>query len=248
MKRVASFVPSRRPYLLAIALLAACHTERPIAREPVVVAARTNPTPPTVSPETDEELEALSKSATNPVSRADALFRLADLLSKREHAVTAPDLPGRLEKTIAVLRRIVRETPTYAKLSFVEYQLACELVDAARPAEALTVFRSLVCRDRYSYSATPDPRDPARDLVSSLPQDHPEAFWQRWSQTHADPRSVAKPSRAIRWPKRSFEIRIRRPARRRPATAMRHGSPPRSCFEWASFTSTSSCPTRGPTR
>lgn len=158
---------------------------------------------PQATPEADLEsarnaaearLTAFAEHTTDKDARADALFRLAALISERERERPSPDLPQRLARPIRIQRQIVRDAPGYAHLFDVEYQLAHDLSDAGRIAEAMQIFRSLVCRDTYAYPVPADAADPERDAIVPMVQDHPAAFWESWARAHPTPMSVAKPS------------------------------------------------------
>ena len=110
------------------------------------------------------------------------MFRLAALYEERARTDldASEEVARGLRPAIALYKRIIVEFPGYRELAGVYYYLGHAYDDANRAAEAQQVFRSLVCHDRYPYPAAADPRDPARDAVAPLPQDHDRAYWQAW--------------------------------------------------------------------
>jgi tetratricopeptide (TPR) repeat protein len=129
------------------------------------------------------------------INTPDAMFRLAALYEERARDIAAetPVAPGTpppepdLGPAIAYYKRIVREYPDYRELAGVFYYLGHALNDSGRLDEAQQVWRSLVCRNRYSYPVPPDPKDPAKDSIARLPQDHDPDFWLGWLSRHPEP-------------------------------------------------------------
>jgi hypothetical protein len=191
---------------LALALgVAACGPPPPPApAPPPTPAASSTPvasasTDPALSLETarqsaEARLTAFAEQTTDPNARADALFRLAALISEGARDANAVVNREQMARAIRIQRRIARDAPTYPHLFDVEYMLAHDLHDAGRFAEASQIFRSLVCRNLYAYPVPSDPSDPDRDAIQPMLQDHPTAFWETWTRAHPTPTSVAKPS------------------------------------------------------
>jgi hypothetical protein len=123
----------------------------------------------------------------HPEKTPDAMFRLAALYEERARTDldTSDDLAAGLRPAVALYKRIVREFPRYRELAGVYYYLGHAYNDSSRVAEAQQVFRSLVCHNRYAYPVAADPRNPERDLVAPLPQDHDREYWKAWTARRA---------------------------------------------------------------
>ncbi len=136
-----------------------------------------------------------SGSAAHPDNTPDAMFRLAALYEERARDVAeqTPVAPGQpppqedLGPAIALYKRIVREFPKYRELAGVYYYLGHALNDGGRLEEAQQVWRALVCKNRFPYPVPPDPRDPTKDSVARLPQDHDTEWWLGWMARHPEP-------------------------------------------------------------
>jgi tetratricopeptide (TPR) repeat protein len=130
---------------------------------------------------------AHSGAGAHPEKTPDAMFRLAALYEERARtdADASEDVAAGLRPAIALYKRILREFPQYRERAGIYYYLGHAYNDSGRVPEAQQVFRSLVCHDRYPYPAAADPKDPERDVVGKLPQDHDRAFWQAWSSGRA---------------------------------------------------------------
>jgi tetratricopeptide (TPR) repeat protein len=137
----------------------------------------------------------------HPQSTPDAMFRLAALYEERARALAAPDekapkgaAPAQADllPAITLYKRIINEFPQYRERAAVFYYLGHMLNDMGRLGEAQQVWRSLVCQNRYPYPVAPDPKDPTKDSVASLPQDHPPDWWLGWMQRHPEPLDLAR--------------------------------------------------------
>jgi outer membrane protein assembly factor BamD (BamD/ComL family) len=153
----------------------------------------------------------------HPESTPDAMFRLAALYEEdaRDAATAAtPQTPGAapppadLTKAVALYKRIVVDFPTYRETAGVLYYLGHAYSDMGRIDEAQQVWRSLVCRNHYKYPVPPDPKDPQKDSIQRLPQDHDAEWWLGWMQRHPEPLDLAR---------KRQETEARRPAPRRRA-------------------------------
>ncbi|MDB4941916.1 MAG: domain protein putative component of TonB system [Labilithrix sp.] len=127
-----------------------------------------------------------------PEATPDAMYRLAALYEERARSeeATAPVELG-LKDAIALYKRIIREYPKYREIAGVYYFLGHALNDSGRIPEAMQVWRSLVCANHYEYPVPADPKDPEKDIVKPMPQDHDEAFWTGWRAKYRDPKSVS---------------------------------------------------------
>lgn len=125
----------------------------------------------------------------HPEATPDAMFRLAALYEERARtdADITEDLSVGLLPAIALYKRILREFPGYRELAGIYYYLGHALNDSARLAEAQQVWRSLVCHNRFPYPVPPDPKDPSRDAILPLPQDHDQDYWIGWEARHPTP-------------------------------------------------------------
>jgi outer membrane protein assembly factor BamD (BamD/ComL family) len=140
-------------------------------------------------------VEKYSGDEAHPKNTPDALFRLAALYEEKEReisdtvdfsageALPEPDL----SKAIALYKRIVNEYKNYDELAGVFYYLGHAYNDMGRLEEAQQVYRSLVCRNHFSYPVPPDPEDPEKDGISRLPQDHDAEWWLGWMSRHPEP-------------------------------------------------------------
>ncbi|AUX45753.1 hypothetical protein SOCE26_072490 [Sorangium cellulosum] len=134
----------------------------------------------------------------HPENTPDAMFRLAALYEERARTDTdvSDDLSAALLPAIALYKRVISEFPQYRELAGIYYYLGHALNDSARFPEAQQVWRSLVCHNKYPYPVAPDPKDPTRDTVGALPQDHDADYWTGWEARHPTPIG-ATPGRAI---------------------------------------------------
>ena len=125
----------------------------------------------------------------HPENTPDAMFRLAALYEERARTDTesAEDLSAGLKPAISLYKRVIKEFPQYRELAGIYYYLGHALNDSSRLPEAQQVWRSLVCHNKYTYPAPTDPRDPERDLVGRIPQDHDRDYWTGWEARHPTP-------------------------------------------------------------
>jgi tetratricopeptide (TPR) repeat protein len=134
----------------------------------------------------------------HPENTPDAMFRLAALYEERAREDAESDerqIEG-LRPAIALYKRIIKEFPRYRELAGIYYYLGHALKDSDRAPEAQQVWRSLVCHNRFAYPVAPDPKDPSRDTLAKLPQDHNEDFWTGWENRHPDPIGVVRAKKA----------------------------------------------------
>ncbi|EYF08936.1 tetratricopeptide repeat protein [Chondromyces apiculatus] len=129
-----------------------------------------------------------------PEATPDAMFRLAALYEERARtdADVNEDLDVGLLPAIALYKRIIQDFPAYRELAGVYYYLGHALNDSERLAEAQQVWRSMVCHNRFPYPVAPDPKDPKRDSVTRLPQDHDDDYWVGWEARHPTPIGAVK--------------------------------------------------------
>ena len=132
-----------------------------------------------------------------PEATPDAMFRLAALYEEKVRSETPePDVLAQgLKPAVALYRRVIAEFPKYRELAGIYYYLGHALNDSSRIDEAQQVWRSLVCHNKFPYPVAPDPKDPTRDTIVRLPQDHDEDFWRGWDSTHTTPASLGAPKR-----------------------------------------------------
>jgi tetratricopeptide (TPR) repeat protein len=142
----------------------------------------------------EEFVSSHSGAAAQPEATPDAMYRLAALYEERARAGdrTDADVAAALAPAIHLYKRVIREFPRYRELAGVYYFLGHALDDARRTDEAQQVWRSLVCHDRYPYPVAADPRDPERDVVAALPQDHDAAYWKVWRARYDRPGALTK--------------------------------------------------------
>lgn len=125
----------------------------------------------------------------HPENTPDAMFRLAALYEERARIDTDAndDLNAALLPAIALYKRVINEFPQYRELAGIYYYLGHALNDSSRFPEAQQVWRSLVCHNKYAYPVALDPKDPTRDTVGRLPQDHDDDYWTGWESRHPTP-------------------------------------------------------------
>jgi hypothetical protein len=169
----------------------------PVKPAPPPVEARVEaPRKPGGLPGTLSDLEIfLRRPDLDRSMRAWTLFRLAALKEDSARDEMDEDLkPPRLEPSIEIYRRILREFPEFEERAAIHYFLGHALADTNRLPESQQVFRALACQNHHPTPVTADPADPSRDRVSPLPQDHDEAFWRAWEARH--PKPIDKPPKA----------------------------------------------------
>jgi hypothetical protein len=130
----------------------------------------------------------------HPENTPDAMFRLAALYEERARTDTdsIEDLAQGLRPAIALYKRVIKEFSSYRELAGIYYYLGHALNDSGRVPEAQQVWRSLVCKNHYKYPVEADKKDPERDAVGRLPQDHDSDYWTGWEARHPTPIGLAK--------------------------------------------------------
>jgi outer membrane protein assembly factor BamD (BamD/ComL family) len=130
-----------------------------------------------------------SGANAHPENTPDAMFRLAALYEERARTDTdsSEDLAIGLKPAIALYKRIIKEFPQYRELAGIYYYLGHAYNDSSRLPEAQQVWRSLVCHNQYAYPTAPDSKDPEKDIVVRLPQDHDRDYWTGWEARHPTP-------------------------------------------------------------
>jgi hypothetical protein len=125
----------------------------------------------------------------HPENTPDAMFRLGALYEERARTDTdsSEDLSLGLKPAVALYKRIIKEFPQYRELAGVYYYLGHAYNDSSRLPEAQQVWRSLVCHNKYAYPTAPDAKDPDKDAVVRLPQDHDRDYWTGWEARHPLP-------------------------------------------------------------
>ncbi len=123
----------------------------------------------------------------------DAMYRLAALYEERARSeeATEPVEEG-LKPAIALYKRVIHEYPKYRNIAGIYYFLGHALNDSGRISESQQVWRSLVCHNQYEYPTAPDPKDPTKDTVKPMPQDHEEPHWVAWRNKYREPKSVSR--------------------------------------------------------
>ncbi len=141
----------------------------------------------------EEFVAKYSGANAHPENTPDKMFRLAALYEERARdKEDEKEVNAGLAQAIALYKRVIREFPQYRELAAIYYYLGHALHDSGRLPEAQQVWRSMVCHNRYPYPVATDPKDPLRDTVGKLPQDHDADFWRGWDNRHPDPVDVAK--------------------------------------------------------
>ncbi|MEZ4306989.1 MAG: hypothetical protein R3F14_02930 [Polyangiaceae bacterium] len=140
----------------------------------------------------EEFVAKYSGPNADPENTPDKMFRLAALYEERardredDAAVNAG-----LAEAIALYKRVIREFSQYREIAAIYYYLGHALKDSSRLFEAQQVWRSMVCRNHYSYPVPVDPKDATRDIIGRLPQDHDSDFWRGWDNRHPEPIDIA---------------------------------------------------------
>ena len=141
----------------------------------------------------EEFIATYSGARAKEPESPEAMFRLAALYEDRARAEDATDdLSIGLKPAIALYKRIINEYPNYKLLASIFYFLAHAYDDAGRQDESQQVYRSLVCHNHFKYPTPPSPKDPTRDTILPMPQDHDEDYWSTWRNLHRDPSSLKK--------------------------------------------------------
>jgi outer membrane protein assembly factor BamD (BamD/ComL family) len=164
--------------------------------------------------ETIERLKAfLAKYPDVPEHTPNAMFRLAALYE--EQAIESDVDPADAQYTQklrasyapaeTLYREVIAKFPSYSQRAAVQFFLGALLADTGRAPESQFVWRALVCSNRYQFPLPPPQttaeekaREKWKDGIPPAPQDHDEAFWERWRETHyapVDPKKRATPKK-----------------------------------------------------
>jgi outer membrane protein assembly factor BamD (BamD/ComL family) len=149
----------------------------------------------------EEFVARYSAGNAQPDATPDAMFRLAALYDERAREASVGEVTEGLKPAIALYKRILREFPAYRELAGVYYYLGHALSDANRLEESQQIFRTIVCHNHYPYPVPADPKDPDKDQIGKVPQDHPEDWWTGWRHKHPTPESLAAPKKKPGEPK-----------------------------------------------
>lgn len=142
----------------------------------------------------------------DPRATPNAMFRLAALYDEKARASDAMNISQDLQPAIALYKRIIREFPKYDEIAGVYYYLGHALFDSERLEEAQQVWRSLVCSNQYPYPVEPDPKNPDRDTVKNLPQDHDADYWMGWMHKFPTPESLKGDTKGPRYRRPKAEV------------------------------------------
>jgi len=160
----------------------------------------------------EEFVAKYSGANANLENTPDKMFRLAALYEERARDKDdQADVNAGLAQAIALYKRVIREFPQYRELGAIYYYLGHALNDSSRLPEAQQVWRSFVCHNKYPYPVATDPKDPLRDTLGKLPQDHDADFWRGWENRHPDPVDIARvkakaaPKKAVKKSKQQEE-------------------------------------------
>lgn len=180
-----------------------------------------------------EEFVALySGLRSQPEGTPDAMYRLAALYEERARSDEASEpVEVGIKPAIALYKRIVREYPKYREIAGIYYFLGHALNDSGRIPEAMQVWRSLVCANHYEYPTPPDAKDPEKDAIKPMPQDHDEAFWSAWRNTYRDPKSVSRTNGDTAYVDPFFSSEPRNECKHIPQPARRAGEDPKYVAE-----------------
>ena len=135
----------------------------------------------------EEFVARYSGKNAHPENTPDAMFRLAALYEERVRSDSPDDLSVGLRQAIDLYKRVIVEFPNYRELAGIFYYLGHALSDSNRIEESQQVWRSLVCHNKFPYPVPPDPKDPSKDTIVRLPQDHDDDFWRGWENAHPTP-------------------------------------------------------------
>ncbi|MEI7891890.1 MAG: hypothetical protein WCI05_02295 [Myxococcales bacterium] len=141
----------------------------------------------------EEFVKKYSGDRSQPEATPDAMYRLAALYEEEARGLEEDlRISSPMNKAIALYKRVIREFPSYHELSGIHYFLGHALNDQGRHPEAQQVWRSIVCRSRYSYPTPQDPQVPEVDQIVAMPQDNSRPYWEQWRRTYYRPDSVKK--------------------------------------------------------
>lgn len=135
-----------------------------------------------------------SGPSAQPEATPDAMYRLAALYEERARSDEDPnsDLAVTLKPAIALYKKVIQQFPAYKELAGIYYFLGHALADSRRFDESQQVWRSLVCRNHYKYPTPADAKDPDKDTVVAMPQDHDTEYWKRWRGQYNRPEALKK--------------------------------------------------------
>ncbi|MCL2824126.1 MAG: hypothetical protein FWD57_09055, partial [Polyangiaceae bacterium] len=121
----------------------------------------------------------------------DAMFRLAALYEERSRTKSTMEInTDDLKPSIALYKNIIRYFPDYREIAAVYYYLGHALYDSDRLDEAQQVWRASVCSNHFLYPAPINPKDPTRDIVADVMQDHTADYWIGWRHRFPTPDSL----------------------------------------------------------
>ena len=175
----------------------------------------------------EEFIRVYDGPRAQPEATPDAMYRLAALYEERARAEEATDpIEIGLKPAIALYKRVLKEYPKYREIAGIYYFLGHALNDSGRVNESQQVWRSLVCQNHFPYPTPPDPKDPEKDTVKPMPQDHEEAFWNGWHNKYRDPKQVSRKN-----PETVFENPYPEDCKPIPQPALRPGEDPKYVAE-----------------
>jgi tetratricopeptide (TPR) repeat protein len=180
----------------------------------------------------EEFIAVYSGPRSQPEATPDAMYRLAALYEERARSeeATEPVEVG-IKPAIALYKRVITEHPKYREIAGIYYFLGHALNDSGRIPEAMQVWRSLVCANHYEYPTPPDPKDPEKDSIKPMPQDHDEAFWSAWRNTYRDPKSVRRANADTAYVDPFFSSEPKNECKHIPQPAVRAGEDPKYVAE-----------------
>ena len=180
----------------------------------------------------EEFIEVYKGPRAQPEATPDAMYRLAALYEERARSEEATDpIEIGLKDAIRLYKRVINEYPKYREIAGIYYFLGHALNDSGRIPEAMQVWRSLVCINHYPYPTPPDPKDPEKDTVKPMPQDHEEAFWTAWRNKYKDPKSARRTNPETVFEDPYFSGDSRNDCKYIPQTALRQGEDPKYVAE-----------------
>ncbi len=169
---------------------------------------------------------------SQPEATPDAMYRLAALYEERARSDEATDpVEIALKDAIRLYKRVINEYPKYREIAAIYYFLGHALNDSGRIPEAMQVWRSLVCINHYPYPTPPDPKDPEKDTIKPMPQDHEEAFWTAWRNKYKDAKSPRKTNPETVFQDPFYTGDSRSACQYIPQTALRQGEDPKYVAE-----------------
>ena len=177
-------------------------------------------------------IEIYKGPRAQPEATPDAMYRLAALYEERARSEEATDpIEVGLKDAIALYKRVINEFPKYREIAGIYYFLGHALNDSGRIPEAMQVWRSLVCANHYPYPTPPDPKDPGKDTIAPMPQDHDEAFWTAWRHKYTDPKAIRRGNADTVYVDPYFTNDTRNACTYLPQPAVRQGEDPKYVAE-----------------